>query len=95
MPCDGLQEGGAAAPARRARRRDKRLPWRESEATTMMLTMLRAVPLALALFVGSSAATSGENATSSATCNPSTWSAGHDFKNMQYSHVPGTSPADW
>jgi hypothetical protein len=55
------------------------------------MMMLRAAPLALALFVGSSAAASGENA----TCNPSTWSAGHDFKNMQYSHVPGTSPADW
>ena len=71
-----------------------RLPVRELIQATMMM-MLRAASLALALFVGSSAAASGENATSSATCNPSTWSAGHDFKNMQYSHVPGTSPADW
>ena len=55
--------------------------------------MLRTV--SLALVIGSSAAASGENATSSATCNPADWSTGHDFKNMQYSHVPGTSPADW
>lgn len=28
------------------------------------------------------------------TCNPKFWSPGHDYKNMQYSHVNGTSPAD-
>ena len=34
-------------------------------------------------------------ASAQATCNPQFWSAGHDFKNGQYSHVNGTSPADW
>ena len=34
-------------------------------------------------------------ASAQATCNPQFWSVGHDFKNMQYSHVNGTSPADW
>ena len=29
-----------------------------------------------------------------ATCDPTFWSAGHDFKNMQYSHGPATSPGD-
>merc|ERR1719329_1363647 len=53
--------------------------------------MLRAA--SLALIVGSSAAAAASD-NNTATCNPSTWSAGHDFKNMQYSHVPGTSPAD-
>ena len=29
-----------------------------------------------------------------ATCDPTFWSAGHDFKNMQYSSGPATSPGD-
>ena len=56
------------------------------------MMMLRAA--SLALVVGSSAAAAASDE-STATCNPSSWQAGHDFKNMQYSHVPGTSPADW
>ena len=58
----------------------------------MKTVMLRAVSLALVVGSSAVAAASGEDA---ATCNPSTWSVGHDFKNMQYSHVNGTSPADW
>ena len=50
---------------------------------------------ALALALGAVVlAGSSSSALGAATCQPSTWIAGHDFKNMQYSHVNGTSAAD-
>ena len=60
----------------------------------MLTMMLRAASLALIVGLSAIAAAASDN-NSTATCDPSTWSAGHDFKNMQYSHVPGTSAADW
>ena len=61
----------------------------DGEAAKMML---RAV--SLALIVGSSAAAASDE-TAGATCSASSFQVGHDFKNMQYAHVPGTSAADW
>ena len=47
------------------------------------------------LAVAAAFAASVPSATAEAgTCNPSYWSKGHDFKNMQYSHGPAKSAAD-
>jgi hypothetical protein len=87
---DPPRRAARAAARRRRRRRRRAAPASQLHCTATM--MFRAVSVALIVGSSAAAAASDEN---TATCNPSTWSAGHDFKNMQYSHINGTSAADW
>lgn len=52
--------------------------------------MKTTLALAVLVSIASIACTSGAS-----TCDPTSWSAGHDFKNRQYSHTTATSPGDW
>ena len=60
-----------------------------------MMTMVGRLGMMMMVGILGGSSSSMVGASDAATCSASSFVTGHDFKNMQYAHVNGTSPEDW